>query len=173
MQKTLLILTCAMLALTGCATVHVSVNSMKDEQDITRDVPIVFPKRGTDIEIEKMRRQCAKGAQAAEIKVMDKCSGKCYFATVDGTTGGTTQSINSAHNSYTGQTQVYSSGETQRKVKIAIYSDLELKTLIYQAVLDSSGSNNNVLSVAEEMCEAGFKAYPNEYSAKKYKIRAR
>lgn len=173
MQKILLTAVGAMVVLNGCATVHVSVDSMKNEQDIARDIPIVFPMRGTDIETEKMRRQCAKGAQAAGIKVMDKCGGKCYFATVDGTTGVTIQSINSAYNSYTGQNQIYSSEETQLKIKITIYSDLELKTLIYQAVLDSSGSNNNVLSVAEEMCEAGFKAYPNEYSAEKYRIHAR
>lgn len=162
--------------ITGCASVGVSVNSIRNAPTLTRSTPVVFPKKSEAIENEKMRRECIKGAKAANINVVDNCEKNCLWASVEGTTGNSkerTASFSNVPYYSMRQSQVYSYNVTQKQVKIALYSDPEMKNLAYQAVLDSIGIKNNVLADAEEMCEAGFKTFPEESSGDEYNIRSR
>lgn len=147
-------------------------------QNFVKDTPVVFPKKSDAIETEKLRRECIKGAEAAGVKVVESCSNNlCLWAVVEGATGPSKERTTS----FSGfpvyysmrQQQIYSYNVTEKHMKILLYSDAELKQLAYQTVLDSIGLQNNVFADAEEMCEAGFRAFPSEYSGKEYRIRSR
>lgn len=161
----------------GCTSVRVSVNSIKNVPQITRSFALIFPKKSEAIETEKIRRECAKGAHAAKITVVESCTANCLWVVVEGTTGPskerTTSFSNFPNYYWSRQNQVYSYDVTQKQVKMTLYSDPEMKQVAYQAILDSIGMQNNVLADAEEMCEAGFKAFPNEFSGREYNIQSR
>ncbi len=175
-MKTLIVIVAALYTLvfqTGCQSVAVSVNSIKNMDNLSKDTPVVFVKINEDIESEKLRRQCMKGAQAAGVNVTSDCGSNCYWATVEGQAGSSKERTSSFYNPYTRQTQVRSSNVTERKMKIKLFGEAELKKILYQSVLDSSGSSSNVLSVAEEMCEAAFKAFPKESTNELFSVWAR
>lgn len=165
----------ACLLFTGCShqQVVVSINSLKGSEALSKEKPVVFSKKTEEIEIEKLRRECIKGAVAAGTNVVPECSSNCYWASIEGQSGESKERTYSYFNYYTKQTETHSSNVTDRKIKLVLYSDSEMKNIAYQSVLDSSGGAKNVLSVAEEMCEAAFKAFPEEYSNEVVEIKSR
>lgn len=149
------------LSAAACSTVHVTVNSMLNGSPL-KERPLIFPQHSQEIEAEKLRRLCASAAVESRLSVVNNCGSECYWIVVNGSSGATRETTKTSYNVWTKQTYVSTGDETARTMKITAYADQEMKEPVWQASLGSSGSTVSVLGVAAEICEAGFRVFPNE-----------
>jgi|GEM_PF-3783811 len=158
----------------GCASsVHVTVNTLSSGLNFKKEHKFVFKRKSDDIEHEKLLRACESGASAANRRVVSECSDDCLYVDVEGQNGERRTRTSSYYDPYSKTEKIVSRAESDRRMKIKIFDSKDQTKVIYQILLDSTGSARNVISVAGEMCEAAFQIFPDEVSERELKIRVK